>query len=302
MSNELLKSILGTFIRTVTASAGAWLVGKGYITESDYTELISGVVLLLATLGWGAYQKIVAQKWLQAALSLPPGSTEEDVKAKVGSGDVGDGPWLPFILAGLVALGGLQTACFKAKNPEAKPAVYSAQSAAALDGVQDTLIVLYDAGVLKDKAIFAKHDRITTGLEVAYARIQAKGYSKTDAITAINQVIADVQALDQDVNLIGDQQAKVKLNQILFTLQFGLNSVKAVIEASKEPDPSSALQANARLRAPITAPWWNDVILIVQNTAFRMLSQSRMTSEQAWADTATIIANIHRDNQAKLVE
>lgn len=302
MSNDLLKSILGTFIRTVTASAGAWLVSKGYITESDYTELISGVVLLLATLGWGAYQKIVAQKWLQAALSLPPGSTEEDVKAKVGSGNVGEGPWLPLILVTLAATASTQTACFRAKNPEAKPAVYSAQSAAALDGVQDTLIVLYDTGIVKDKAIFAKHDRITTGMEVVYARIQAKGYNRADAIGAISQVIADVKALDQDVNLIGDAQAKVKLHQILFTLQFGLNSVKAVIEASKEPDPSEAIQTTARLRAPVTAPWWNDVILIVQNTAIKMLSQSRMTSEQAWQDTADILANIHKENQAKLVE
>lgn len=302
MSQELLKSILGTFIRTVTASIGAWLINKGYITENDFAELITGIVLLLATLGWGAYQKIQAQKYVQAALNLPAGSSYQDVKDKVDSGNVAPGPWFPVIvIAALAVTVGSQTACFKAKDPTAKPAVYSAQSAAALNGVQDTLIVLYNAGVIKDKAIFAKHDRITTGLEVFYARIQSKGYDKKDAITALNQVIADVQALDKDIDLVKDPAAKAKLNQILFTLQFGLNSVKAVIEATKEPDASSVVSTTAKLRSPVQAPWWNDVILIVQNTAIKMLSQSRMNSEQAWADTAEIIANIHEDNQTMLV-
>lgn len=302
MSQELLKSILGTFIRTVTAGAGTWLVSKGYITESDFSQLVAGIVLLLATIGWGAYQKIQAQKYVQAALNLPAGSSYQDVKDKVDSGNVAPGPWLPIIvIAALAVTVGSQTACFKAKDPTAKPAVYSAQSASALNGVQDTLIVLYNAGVIKDKTIFAKHDRITTGLEVFYARIQSKGYDKKDAINAINQVIADVQALDKDIDLVKDPAAKAKLNQILFTLQFGLNSVKAVIEATKEPDASSVVSTTAKLRSPVQAPWWNDVILIVQNTAIKMLSQSRMNSEQAWADTAEIIANIHEDNQTMLV-
>lgn len=302
MSQELLKSIFGTFIRTVTASAGAWLVSKGYITENDFSELIAGVVLLAATLGWGAYQKVQAHKYVQAALNLPQGSTLQDVKDKVDSGDVAPGPWLPIIIIAASAVTvATQSACFKAKDPTAKPAVYSAQSAAALNGVQDTLIVLYNAGVIKDKTIFSKHDRITTGLEVFYARIQANGYNRNDAITAINQVIADVQALDRDIDLLKDPAAKTKLNQILFTLQFGLNSVKAVIEATREPNPDDALTASARLRSPVQAPWWNDVILVVQNTALKMLSQSRMNSVQAWADTAEIIKNIHEDNQVMLL-
>lgn len=302
MSQELLKSIFGTLIRTLTAGVGAWLVNKGYITENDFSELVAGLVLLLATAAWGIYQKVKAHQLVKAALSLPQGATEEDAKAKVGSGDAAPGPWLPVILIAASAVTvASQTACFRAKDPSAKPAVYSAQSAAALNGVQDTLIVLYNAGVIRDKTIFAKHDRITTGLEVFYARIQAKGYNRNDAITAINQVIADVQALDRDIDLVKDAQAKAKLNQILFTLQFGLNSVKAVIEATKEPNADEALTATARLRSPVQTPWWNDVILVVQNTALKMLSQSRMNSEQAWADAAEIIKNIHEDNQVMLV-
>ena len=301
MSQELLKSIVGTFLRTVTTGVGVWLVNRGYITESDYTELVSGVVLLAAAVIWSIIQKVKANKYIQVALSLPAGATEKELIDKAASDNVAPGPWLPVILlVGSAVTVSTQTACFKARNPEAKPAVYSAQSAAALDGVQDTLIVLYDAGVIKDKTIFAKHDKIATGLEVFYARIQAKGYNRNDAIAAINQVIADVQRLDADLDLVKDQGAKTKLDQILFTLQFGLNSVKAVIESTKEPEPPT--NTMARLRSPVSALWWNDVILVIQNTALRMLAQSRMNSEQAWADTANIIANIHAENQAKLVE
>ena len=301
MSQELLKSIVGTFLRTVTTGVGVWLVNRGYITESDYTELVSGVVLLAAAVVWSVIQKVKANKYIQVALSLPAGATEKELLEKASSDNVAPGPWLPVILlVGSAVTVSTQTACFKARIPEAKPAVYSAQSASALDGVQDTLIILYDAGVIKDKAVFAKHDKIATGLEVFYARIQAKGYNRNDAITAINQVIADVQQLDADLDLIKDQGAKTKLDQILFTLQFGLNSVKAVIESTKEPEPPT--NTMARLRSPVSSPWWNDVILVIQNTALRMLAQSRMNTDQAWADTATILANIHAENQAKLVE
>lgn len=299
MSQELLKSILGTLVRTLTTSIGAYLVGKNYITEADFNALVTGAVLLLATLGWSIYQKVLTTKWIQAALTLPETATIEDVKAKAGQPTNYVGVLVPFILVlGAVST---QTGCFKVKDPVAKPAVYSAQSAAALAGVQDVLIILNDANVIKDKAIFAKHDKITTGMEVFYARVQANGYDKKDAIKAIQQVLADVEILQNDLTLVQDANARVKLAQVFFTLQFTLNSVKAVIEASKEPDPSDVIASRDKFLQTVPAPWWNGVVLAVQETALRMIAQSRMNREQAWADTAALVAQIHQKNTAKLL-
>jgi hypothetical protein len=183
----------------------------------------------------------------------------------------------------------------------AKPAVYSAQSAAALSGVQDVLIILNDAGVIKDKKVFAQHDKITTGMEVFYARVQANGYDKKDAIKAIQQVLSDVEIFQNDLALVQDQNARVKLAQVFFTLQFTLNSVKAVIEASKEPNPNDVIATRDKLLQTVPVPWWNSVVLVVQETALRMIAQSRMSREQAWADTAALVAAIHQKNTAKLL-
>lgn len=297
-TKELLQSLIGTFIRTVTAGLGAWLVTKGYVTEADFNAVIAGVILLLATLGWGIYQKITANRLVQAALSLPANTPLEEAKLKAGVSV--DRTAAGLVLLGLIAGGSL--ACARGRSASDKPAIYSAQSAAALNGVQDALVVLYDAGVVKNKAVFASHDRVTSGLEVFYARVQAGGYKQADTIAALNQVIEDAKRFQNDVGVISDQGAKVKVEQIFFTLQFTLNSIKAVIEAGREPAPSEVQTLAARVRAPVTGAWWNEVILVVQNTALRMVSQSRMTPQQAWADTAEIVAEIHATNQAKLSE
>lgn len=299
MQKELIQSILGTLVRTLTTSIGAYLIGKNYITEADFNALITGVVLLLTTLGWSVYQKIVATKYIQAAINLPANATLEDVKAEVKSGAVYLKALIPFIL--VLSAVTTQTACFRTKDPVAKPAVYSAQSAAALAGVQDVLLILHDAGVVKDKKVFAQHDKITTGMEVFYARVQANGYDKKDAIKAIQQVLSDVEIFQDDLALVQDQNARVKLAQVFFTLQFTLNSVKAVIEASKEPDPNDVIATRDKLLQTVPVPWWNNVVLVVQETALRMIAQSRMNREQAWADTAALVAAIHQKNTAKLL-
>ncbi len=300
MQQELLKSILGTFIRTITTAGGAWLVSRSYITQTDFDALVIGVVGLLATLGWSLYQKIQATRLVQAALDLPANSTITEAKAQVKS----DGTIVRVLVPFLIVLSAVttQVGCFKVKDPVAKPAIYSAQSAAALAGVQDVLIILNDAGIVKDKRVFAQHDKITTGMEVLYARIQSNGYDRKNAVNAIQQVLSDVETFQRDVSVVSDPNAKAKLIQIFFTLQFTLNSVKAVIEATQEPDPNAVIATRTRFLETVQAPWWNGVILIAQETAIRMIAQTRMTREQAWGDTAAIIAAIHAKNSAKLLE
>lgn len=299
MSKELLQSIIGTFVRTVTTSLGAWLVAKNYVTEADFNALVTGGVLLLATVGWGVYQKIAANRLVQAALSLPANATISEAKEKAATGDVSTRVGVSILLFGLI---GSSLACARGRAAADKPAIYSAQSASALNGVQDALVVLYDAGIVKNKAIFASHDRVTSGLEVFYARVQAGGYKQADTIAVLNQVIEDAKRFQNDVGVISDPGARIKVEQIFFTLQFTLNSIKAVIEAGREPAPSEVQTLAAKVRAPVTGAWWNEIILVVQNTALRMVAQSRMSPVQAWTDTADIVAEIHATNQAQLAK
>lgn len=299
---ELLKSILGTFLRAVLASAGGWLIAKGYITEADWNALLTGGIMAAAALAWGVWQKYKSRLTFLAALDLPAGASEEEAKVKSSDPKIAARVFTIMFLATVLPLVAMQAGC--SKVPGAKKAVYSAQTVAALDGLQDVIIVLDDAKVIgqSPKGFYSTHDQIAKSLEVLFARIQAGGYKKGDAIAAVEQILADVEKFEKDLDLIKDANAQGKLDNTIFALRFGLNSLKAVIAASKEPSPEELNQAVAKLRAPVRSPWWNDVILVVQNTFIRTFQQSRMTESEAWADAASIIAGIHRENAAKLAQ
>ena len=289
-------------MRTVLASVGGWLVAKKYVSEADWEAVLSGGIMVISAVLWGIYQKYKSRLTFLAALDLPAGSSEEEAKAKSSDPKIAARVFTLLALISLLPLVGSQMACSKA--PAAKKAVYSAQTVAALDGLQDVIIILDDAKVIgqSPKGFYATHDKIATSLEVLFARIQAGGYKKGDAIAAVEQILGDVEKFEKDLDLIKDANAQAKLDNTIFALRFGLNSLKAVIAASKEPSPEELNHAVAKLRAPVRAAWWNDVILVVQNTFIRTFQQSRMNSEEAWADAATILAGIHRENAAKLAQ
>lgn len=301
---ELVKSILGTAFRTLLASVGAWLINKGYIKENDFETLLVGGVSVLSALIWGIWQKYKSRLEFLAALELPAGAPEEQAKEKAKTPEISSKAFLSLlVLLSLIGFSGSQVAC--AKRPEAKSAVYSAQTVAALQGTHQVLFVLQDAGVVQAgpaKSFYSTHDQIAKSLEVLFARIQAGGYAKKDAILAVEQIIGDVEKFEAQLDLVKDPNAQGKLDQVLFTLKFGLNSLKAIIEASKEPNPEELNGAIAKLKSPVRANWWPDVILVVQNTFLRTFAQSRMDAPTAWADAAVILDEIHKANAARLAQ
>lgn len=301
---ELLKSVVGTFLRTTLTVVGTWLVNKGWITESDFNAIVAGLVMVSVAGVWSLYQKYKSRLTFLAALELPAGAPEAEAKSKANEPGFSSKAFLSLlVLVSLIGLTGSQMAC--AKKPGAKSAVYSAQTVAALDGLQDVLIVLQDAGVVQvapAKSFYSTHDQITKSLEVLFARIQAGGYAKKDAILAVQQIIGDVEKFEAQLDLIKDPNAQNKLDQVVFTLKFGLNSLKAILEASKEPNPDELNTAVVKLKAPVRSNWWPDVILVVQNTFLRTFAQSRMDAPTAWADAAAIIEGIHKQNAERLAQ
>ena len=102
------------------------------------------------------------------------------------------------------------------------------------------------------------------------------------------------------IDLERRMEAKLRERQALVIEP--LKQQLAVIEAGREPAPSEVQALAARVRGPVTGAWWNEIILVAQNTALRMVAQSRMTPQQAWTDTADIVAEIHATNQAQLAK
>lgn len=88
MIPEFFQSIAGSIARWALTGAAGWLVQKGLIEPENTEALIAGAGAALAALAWSLYQKYQDRLKFKVALSMPPASREEDVKAEVKTRDV----------------------------------------------------------------------------------------------------------------------------------------------------------------------------------------------------------------------
>jgi len=279
-------TIIGATLAVVSVLAGA-----GDLLPSNYVFILTVIGTALAAVGRSLF-----------------GWTD-------GGTDSRGGRRIILMCAVTIGLAGIvtQVGCAKRQADETaadfrarKTAIYSAQTVAALAGLQEVVFKLEDHGLVAEPQRFAAtHDRITTGLENLLRRIESGGYDRTDALTAIGQVVDDFEKLNQELKLTSPA-AQSKLDQMVFTVRFSLNSIRAVIAATEEPNPAEIKPAIERIRSGSelgTGPqpaWYTDLILIVQNTLVRTLQQSRYTTSEAWQDVARLLAQIHELNAGKL--
>ena len=292
---ELLKSIAGSVTRALLTTTGGWLVHRGYVSENDWTELLGGIAFAGASLIWSAWNHYGQQLLVLAALQLPANSSLDAAKVAVNRSRIADRT-LPLIF-GLIALSSLGIACAKVKGAEI--AVYSAQTAAAWQGVQSVVVILDNNAVVKPGKFYEQHNKITKSLNSLFNRFESGGYEKKEILVALDQIATDVGQVEQDLQLIEDPGTKEKFSQILFSVRFGLNTLRAVVAATQRPDGRNL--TNARSSRPTTrALWWNDVMAVVSNTFIRTTQQSYLDAPTAWVDAKTILAEIYEVNNAKI--
>lgn len=187
--------------------------------------------------------------------------------------------------------------CARVKGAET--AVYTAQTLAAWQGVQAVVVVLDNNDVVQVGAFYQTHDRVTTSIESLLNRLEAGGYNQKDVLVLLDQIAADIGQMEDDLQLIRDPGSKEKFSQILFSVRFGLNSIRAVVAATQQPDAKPLLTARSS-RPTTRAFWWNDVMAVVTNVYIHTTYQSRMDAPTAWADGRAIIQAIREINKAKL--
>ncbi len=215
------------------------------------------------------------------------------------------------VIAAVIALSLL--ACAKKRPGETpqesvarKKAVYSAQSVTALQGWADITGVLARNGVVAEasaKAIYAANEKALTALDLVRKRLR-EGFPSKDVLPVIETILADLDAAEAG-GLIGlsDPEAQAKFQQAIFSVRFTLNSIKAILAATKEPSiveaRDTARQA-VRLQATRQPGWWTEAVLVAQVTVIKMLEQSRMDAAEAWADADRISADLHSANMERL--
>lgn len=307
MIPELLKSISGSTVRWVLTGIGAVLVDRGVLLADDLQKLIAGAGLLGATLIWSYWQKYKSRILLLLGIDAAPGTPEEVIKQQAKSGGTFS-VWSLLLLVSLVPVG-LSVSCAK-KGPDLPPAeekarktaIYTAQVYTAIYGWHRMTAVLADNSVIGDpKNHFVLNDQVTAGVDIVADRL--KNGLPAEAFEKIKELLSDVDKAEESGLLgIKDEQGRAKYREVMFSVRFTLNSIKAVIDASKEPSLSEARRvATASVRAEGDAPWWTDAVLVAQETLIKLFEQSRFQSaDEGWTDAANLSTTIHDANKARI--
>jgi hypothetical protein len=88
MNQTTFALIVGTLLRSVVMAMAGWLVARGMLPQGSVEEWTGAVALTLVAVLWSLYQKYVERTKLMVALTLPSGSTENDVTSHIATGVV----------------------------------------------------------------------------------------------------------------------------------------------------------------------------------------------------------------------
>ncbi len=82
MAEEAIKSI----VRAGLMFLAGYLVHAGIWTEADATKYVSAASLGIISIAWSQRAWFLSRLKLMTALTMPPGTTEDDVTQKIKSG------------------------------------------------------------------------------------------------------------------------------------------------------------------------------------------------------------------------
>lgn len=195
------------------------------------------------------------------------------------------------ITAGSIACGG--------KTTKEKLAFFTANTDAGVMAFVEATKRLKDGNRLSGAAEarnYAVAQKVTDSIDIIRDRART-GWSKQDALTVIDDLISDINRAETESIINLDAKSSESFKKVTFFTQFSLRSLKAIIEASKEPTvPAEELNRalkdaqTARPRANETI--WTDIVLILQDAILRGISQSRMSVDEAFADGEALHALI----------
>lgn len=195
------------------------------------------------------------------------------------------------------------------KSPTEKLALYTANADAGLVAVTDSIDRLYQAGRVSAgsaKNIYQINLKLLGAIDLVRDRAKV-GYRKPDVLTILKTSIEDARRAEAEgvINLTGkDRETFLK---VTFFLQFSIQSIQAIVEATKEPTvPADQLAQAAAGSKGIKSfklqdeTLWTDLVLILQTAVLRGISQSRMSADEAFADGLLLSKQLKESLNAKL--
>ena len=84
--NPLLSEALASVVRSVLKIGAGILVSKGVWSQGDATTYVSAAALALVGLGWSYWTTYAQRQKLLVALTVRPGTTEQEITQRVATG------------------------------------------------------------------------------------------------------------------------------------------------------------------------------------------------------------------------
>lgn len=281
-------------------NAGPVATGLGIIVA------VAGVLAMATNVIPASYAQVIAVLGTAAAAAGKSLFGWEDGGAVTGSSF--KSLLLVLLFAGL-GFGAVGCAKFRAGETAAettarKKAVYGAQAVTALQGWSDLTLVIEKGGAIGAdgaKASYAANEKALTALDLVRSRVK-QGYPSKDILPIIDATLDDLDKAEAAGLFGSTPNAQAKLQEVLFSVRFGFNSIKAVIAATQEPSIQAARAVAQRSQRTVSAqpPWWQDAVLVAQNVIIKMLEQSRMDAAAAWTDGDALSTQLHARNAERL--
>ena len=198
--------------------------------------------------------------------------------------------------------------CFKDKTTTHKLAIFTGQADAALVAFSDAVHLFQTNNRLAPetaKSIYNLNLRIAIAVDVIRNRAE-QGFKKAEALEIIKQTLVDARAAEQQglIGLTGD--ARKKFQEITFFAIFTLESIEAVIAATKEPAPPATVEIASAARGRTRAiqqgedTVWTDLVLILQKAVLKGLEFSRFDQATAFSAGRTLNTELQNVLRARI--
>lgn len=238
MVPELFARFFGSLTRFALAGVVGWLITKGVIDDSLGSDLLAAAVVGVPTLIWGFYQKYKDQLKLSKALTLPAGSTRNDL-ADVMARDGGKSSLMSLALIGVLSFGAMtQMACGKEQieNSFAKTVV-ALRAARKVTTTQHTYGHIDDAAYKSRLQLFSHaYDSINEVGDTIAGFGEITPGNKQEVLDQIGKLATTVDKLiaDGDVGVKNPQSQNDYRRWLLVTRGI-ISSAKVVIAAVDKP-------------------------------------------------------------------
>lgn len=235
---ELLKSITASVLRKILFGVGVVLVEQGWVSSEDWALLLGGIITGTAAIVWGIIQKLKARTDIGIALTLPAGSTPEDVKAFSRGGT--KRVWsilIPFLVISTALMASACNDDQKFRAEEAMRKIYI-----GLQGASSGIDEIHKAGKISNDSALAGYKalgQVGTSVSLFKDRVRSLDTitveNKVQLIPLLDSLVSDIDRARQAglINIPRDQVASIEIYYEM--AKSGAITLKAVIAAVKKP-------------------------------------------------------------------